>query len=107
MTRGHLFISARSDHLDHSAQLALLSEYLVRLFLEVCTASLRSSPGKCNLMAVSISLELRVYFFEMIIRFLASFMIFSKSSAMMLLMRAMPFLEMPSSGFTSFRTRKM
>ena len=55
-------------------------------------------------MEVSISLEERVCFFEKIMRFLASYMIFKKSSARMLLISAIPFLEIPSSGFTSFRT---
>ena len=78
-----------------------------RLPLLVQIASFINSPGKCSLIDDSISLELRVYLFEKIIRLRASCMILMKSSARILLTRSIPFLEMLNSGLTSFITLKM
>ena len=78
-----------------------------RLPLLVWMASFINSPGKCSLIADSTSFELRVCLLEKIMRLRASCMIFMNSSARMLLTRCIPFLEMLSSGFTSFITLKM
>ena len=88
-------------------ELILISQplvYLVTAFVPSEMACLANSPGRRNLTAVWISLELRVLLLLNLTNLLASRAILSKISLMNEFMMFIAFLETPISGCTYLKT---